>query len=116
MISLYNSIALENKKQKHETCFFFHLNKVVRKEPPLSIQLSLHPTLLFNVPDVPDNVARSQRQLVIVERVVLILHQDLCLDEEEGRGKERVLSEEIGQGKMWQKLRECRKREKRKIH
>lgn len=70
------------RKDKHEIYVFFYLNKVVREEAPLSVQLSLHPALLLNVPHVPDDVAGSQRQLVIVERIVLVLHQDLCSEEE----------------------------------
>lgn len=70
------------RKEKRETYFSFYLNKVVREEAPLSVQLSLHPALLLDVPHVPDDVAGSQRQLVIVERIVLVLHLDLCSEEE----------------------------------
>lgn len=67
----------------------FHLNKVVWEEAPLPVQVSLHPAVLLDVPHVLDDVTRPQRQLVIVERLVLVLHQDLCSEEEGGMGGQR---------------------------
>lgn len=82
--------------QKEKTCnlfFSFYLDKVVGEEAPLSVQLPLHPALLLNVPHVPDDVAGAQRQLVVVERVVLVLHQDLWSETKGGGGRARGLRE-----------------------
>lgn len=66
----------------------FYLNKVVWEEAPLPVQVSLHPAILLDVPHVLDDVTRPQRQLIIVERLVLVLHQDLCSQEERGEEEE----------------------------
>lgn len=66
----------------------FYLNKVVWEEAPLPVQVSLHPAVFLDVPHVLDDVTRPQRQLVIVERLVFVLHQDLCSEEESGEEEE----------------------------
>lgn len=92
-----------SKKLTWTKCFSSHLNKVVRKEAPFPIEVSLHPAILVYVPHVLDDVAQSQGQLVVMERFVLVLHHNLYSRQDEGEkeGGRMVLEreEEITRGK-----------------
>lgn len=67
-----------------------HLYEVVGEEAPLAVEVPLHPAILLYVPHVLDDVAQSQGEFVIMERLVLKLHHNLCSRQGEGgKGQER---------------------------
>lgn len=82
MLVLISSVKLsiETKQGFSELrtqCFPSYLDKIVRKQAPFPVEVSLHPAILLDVPHVLDDVTRLQRQLVLMMGVVLVLHDDL---------------------------------------